>query len=157
MMTKEEQAILLISFAAVMALGTLLGYDHAQNTIQPVAKTAEVTKYITQEVPVEVIVYRDLEPFSSERELSGFLRNDRTDKAMIIGDCEDYALTLRENAAKIGKRMDFYVTIPADYNKWFEERLTGTEHHAINLAIIGNKIYLIEPQTDEWHWVYNLD
>jgi len=161
-MTKLELSILLISFTTIMALGMLAGYIHATNTIQPViiqeTRTVEVTKYITQEVPVvlEKIVYKDLEPFDSELELANFLRDDQTNTAT-TGDCDDYALTLQSQAAKIGKRMDFYVTIPADYNKWFEERLTGTEHHAINLAIIGNKIYLIEPQTDEWHWVYNLD
>jgi hypothetical protein len=45
-----------------------------------------------------------------------------------------------------------------EYNKLFEtELLPGQSLHAINLAIIDNDVYYIEPQTDEVVFVAQLD
>ena len=125
----------------------------------------EVEKPITiereVEVPVEVPVM--LQDWDSVEELEEFLINDDTDKRVILtvdskgelnfnGQCEDYALQLRDRAMAIGRHLSIVALHPKEYEKWYGERLTPSQYHAIAMARIGNEFWYIDPQTDE-HWL----
>ena len=59
-------------------------------------------------------------------------------------DCDDYAIQLQRRAAQSGYLIS--VTLVDDPQQG---------PHMINLAIIGNDIYYVEPQTDEvWFHSY---
>jgi len=179
-MNKLELSILVIGFAVVMACGTFAGYIHARDTIQPTSPvTVQETK--TVEIPVEIIkevevikeVPRELREFESSDELKEWLEQDDTDKYEIMrlvidsnmsgtftggGCCEDYAMHLQESALSDGYIVSFSTINWNEYNALFTEKQCSLgEKHALNLTIIRNKVYLIEPQTDEWHHVYDLD
>ena len=112
----------------------------------------DIIHYIDREVIKEVIVEKPIElgEFTSLEELKAWLAEDDTDEYvyLVAGedgvlrpsdkyDCDDYALQLQSRAAKSGFLMS--ATIIEKQGK----------PHMINLAIIGNDIYYIEPQTDQ--------
>lgn len=69
--------------------------------------------------------------------------SDGDTKSSLKYDCDDFALDLQEQASKDGYMMSVTI-IEKD----------GLPH-MINLAVIGNEIYYIEPQTDEvWFYCY---
>ena len=85
--------------------------------------------------------------FKSVDELKAWLAQDNTDDTLYIFgagcianyDCDDYAVALERNALLDG----FSVSLQIERN------------HMLNSTIIDNKIYLIEPQSDEvWFWEY---
>jgi hypothetical protein len=85
--------------------------------------------------------------FESLDALKAWLAKDNTDKAVYIFgsgcltgyDCNDYAVALVRNALLDGYLISFQVQ----------------GNHMLNSTIIGNKIYFIEPQTDEvWFYGY---
>jgi hypothetical protein len=85
--------------------------------------------------------------FGSFSELKAWLAEDDTDSTLYIYgsgcileyDCDDYAVALSRNALADGYAVSM--------------EIEGT--HMLNSTIIGNNIYLIEPQTDEvWLWGY---
>jgi len=81
--------------------------------------------------------------FDTLKELKNFLIEDKTNGAMYIEntyDCDNFAITLQENAAKKGYRISFQI----DANAY--------EIHMYNTAIIEQprkRVIFIEPQTDE--------
>lgn len=84
-----------------------------------------------------------LEEFTSVGELRAFIESDSTDRMPPIPnewDCDDYARRLRDNAAAIGKELE--VTIHPIRTK-----------HVVNMAFIGNEVWLVEPQND-YMWQY---
>jgi len=104
------------------------------------------------EVPVEVVVKEPLElcEFSSLEELKVWLTEDDTDEVYYIfcdesgraefkwserWDCDDYAFQLQRRALEQGYLMSV--------------EITKNQTHLANSTPIGNKIYIIEPQTDE--------
>ena len=112
----------------------------------------DIINYVDREVIKEVIVEKPIElrEFTSLEELKAWLVEDDTDEYvyLVAGedgvlrtsdkyDCDDYALQLQRRAAKSGFLMS--ATIIEKQGK----------SHMINLAIIGNDIYYIEPQTDQ--------
>ncbi|MFH1382159.1 MAG: hypothetical protein ABIH70_04610 [Chloroflexota bacterium] len=65
-------------------------------------------------------------------------------------DCDDFALTLQDRALDDGYRMSFQIIETDRYNTLFQNtKMPPDTLHAINLAIIGNEAYYIEPQTGE--------
>ncbi len=99
--------------------------------------------------------YADSTPkdFSNINELKNFLRSDNTDQLRYIPDkfdCEDFADTLRDNAAAQGWRLETEFLTKAEVEKYFGWTPT-TEYHVVNKAIIGNIWYWIEPM-----WEYGL-
>jgi preprotein translocase subunit SecG len=85
--------------------------------------------------------------FKSVDELKAWLAQDDTDNTLYIFgvgcisnyDCDDYAVALVRNALSDG----YLVSLQIERD------------HVLNSTIIGNKIYFIEPQTDEvWFWEY---
>jgi hypothetical protein len=113
----------------------------------PVIEYVEVEK----EVPVQ------LKQFESEEEFIEWLRIDQTDELPYIKDlfeCENFALTLMHHSLKSGHYMSFQVI--KDYTRPdTEEFIPGP--HAINNTIIGNDVYFIDPQTDEFWVAYVLE
>jgi len=85
--------------------------------------------------------------FESVDELKAWLAEDDTDSTLYIFgkgclgcyDCDDYATALVYNALYDGYSVS--------------TQIVG--NHMLNSTIIGNEIYLIEPQNDEvWLWKY---
>ena len=85
--------------------------------------------------------------FKSFDELKAWLARDDTDNTLYIFgagcisnyDCDDYAVALKRNALLDG----YSVSLQIESN------------HMLNSTIIGDKIYFIEPQSDEvWFWEY---
>ncbi len=130
-------------------------------------KTIEVIKpvYIenTIEVPYEVPV--KLKDWDSVEQLQDFLKNDDTDQRIILttdsngavkfdGQCEDFALQLRDRAMAIGMYLSVQVLHPEEYRKWYPSATTDA-YHAICMARIGNEFWYIEPSTDQcWLAMY---
>ena len=65
---------------------------------------------------------------------------------------------MQHKALTDGYIMSFEVIGRSEYNALFKNKLSRSQSlHAINLVIIGNDAYYIEPQTDEVVFVANLD
>ncbi len=107
----------------------------------------------------------NLRDFKSTDELEEFLSNSPVDYTIyatgkldfLTYDCEDYAIALRDDAYSKG----FHMNIQAVWN--YRRPDTGeliteyNEGHALNSIIIGNEMYFIEPQTDEYWLATYLD
>lgn len=95
-----------------------------------------------QEVQDELDHLRSIYPpksFPSLKALKDWLAGDDTDgREYIEGefDCDDFALMLQQHALEYGYRIDIQYSC-------------NDEHHVMNSTIIGNSVYLIEPQDDE--------
>ena len=104
---------------------------------------------IEVEVPIEVLIEVPIElrDFGSAEELREWLGEGRL---FLFGDtdCDDYALYLQKKGLKDGYLINFETILPDEYNKLFE-KMEIKELHAINLVIIDNAVYYIEPQTRE--------
>jgi len=122
-----------------------------------------VEKKVIEEVPVvkyvevEKEVPAALNQFESEEELLAWLQTDQTDELPYIRnlfECENFARTLMRNALEDGHLMSFQVlkNYTRPDTKGFIEG-----PHAINNAIIGNDVYFIDPQTDEFWVAYVLE
>lgn len=171
---------------AIVALGTVFcfGAYTGQKTFEPQVVTetqvVEVEKVVYKtlekvvpvekvvEVPVEKVVIKEvpleLRDFSSLEELDGWLFD--TPKIIIFGgnagnslfDCDNFALGLQQEAINNGYLLNFENIEYKEYNSLFKKmKIKSSELHAINLAIIGNDVYYIEPQTDEVVWRGKLD
>ncbi len=118
--------------------------------------------------------------FDSLSELEAWLAEDDTDSYIYIPDtfdCDDFALTLSEHAREDGyiiyfQIVDFELVYDEDASGWYieegyypyyyhefdfwtDEDLggVGQPDHAMNVAVIGNDVYLVESQTDNvWLW-----
>jgi len=164
---------LLISLLVISCIGLGFYIGYTQTTYIPQVEYVETDHYIIEEVEkeveIEVEVPIKLREFESLEELETWLANDRTDgkhymfnwvddEAAInlegqtsanfyihpdYQDCDDYARILQDNANKDGFEMSV--------------QLDEIKHHALNTAIIGNKVYFIEPQTDDIERWENLD
>ncbi|MFC2060396.1 response regulator [Chloroflexota bacterium] len=124
-------------------------------TVQRVVKQIEY-RDVVREVAKEVMVEKPIEQreFPSKEELVKwlaedddtkkvyfFVKADSTEVSSYQYDCDDYALELQKRALKDGYLMSATIIEKED------------QLHMINLVTIGNKVYYIEPQTDEV-WFY---
>ena len=131
------------------------------HTVQYVDRPVTVVKYIerVERVPVALRNFNDIE------ELKRWLVEVDKNTATIYFqqpdakvDCDDYALALQHKALADGYMMSFEVIGRSEYNALFKAKsLLSQSIHAINLAIIGNDVYYIEPQTDEVVLATHLD
>ena len=92
----------------------------------------------------ETIVYTTSMPvdFESYSELKKFIDEDEINwKPYVVNDydCDDFSRELQKAALKKGKILNVQFQ-DADGDSNYE--------HALNSAIIGNDVYIIEPQTD---------
>lgn len=88
-----------------------------------------------------------LSDWASLDELRQFLVQDATNSRAYSNasfDCDDFAMMLRANAAAAGYNMELQIAPAALY-------------HMINLAVVGNSIYYVYPQTDKIVYCADLD
>ena len=175
------------SLVGVSVQSYLLGYQDGYNAYQPraITKTVQLPPVITHEVqaiyvdkPIEIekIVYQDkirfqkLTDFASLEELQAFLAQDDTNEWLILtasssgtvqfdGACEDYAFQLRDRASQIGKRLETELLTRSEYVEYYGDTggLGVNDKHMVNKAVIGNDVYLVEPQSDKVWKVVELD
>lgn len=122
------------------------------HTVEYVEETVIKTEYVDviRHVPVE------LRNFSTLEELKQWL-NEKNQPASIrfqqnntLSDCDDFAVELQQKALADGFIISFEIIKGIEYNELFITRLpTEQSLHAINLSIIDNDVYYIEPQTGE--------
>ena len=122
------------------------------HTVEYIEETVIEKEYIDVVERVGV----ELHNFTSLDELEDWV-NDEYGRAAIrfkqagsVIDCDDYALEMQRESLEDGYIMSFEIIDAAEYNGLFAIPFpdTGTLH-AINLAIIGNSVFYIEPQTGE--------
>jgi len=162
--------------------GFCFGVHYSQETFQPQVVTEYATLppvevgalgEVTNEAEVIKEVAREVREFESLDELKGWLETDETDKCHImilhidpgmsgtfnIGECcEDYAMRLQKSALDDGYIMSVSTIWGDEYNALFtQKQCQYCEKHTINLTIIGNRVWYIEPQNDEIQFAINLD
>lgn len=133
----------------------------ATHTIEYVEKTVTEVKYVERvtSLPVELRNFTDLE------ELKQWLVRLNTNTTTIYFkqpdvtvDCDDFALALQRKALAGGYTMSFQIIETNRYNSLFESgKMPLNTLHAINLVVIGNNAYYIEPQTGEVVLAAHLD
>ena len=132
-----------------------------RHTVQYVDKPVTVVRNIerVQRIPAELRNFNDLEEL--EQWLVAVSKNTTTAYLQLPGakiDCDDYALDLQSKALADGYLMSFEVIGSGEYNGLFKSsKLPPNRFHAINLAIIDNDVYYIEPQTGEVVFAIRLD
>lgn len=131
------------------------------HTVQYVEKPVTMVEYIerTQKIPAELRNFNDLEEL--EQWLVAVDTNTTTVYFQLPDapvDCDDYALALQSKALTNGYILSFEIISRSEYKAVFKSQLpSGQSLHAINLAIIGNSAYYIEPQTSEVAFAVHLD
>jgi len=141
-----------------------------RNRCEYITETIEVPVRveIIKAVPIEIVkkVPMKLREFNDVNELEKFLEESDADSVAYLKfdkdgtvdltlrdyDCEDYAIALRDLAHEAGYLMSFQLV--KNYRMPNGKFLTS---HALNSVIIGNELYFIEPQTDEYWLETRLD
>lgn len=169
-MSRSNTRIVVLTVLLSLAF-YIIGFHIAKGTITPVVEhqfidrpiveyeTQIVTEYV--EVPVEVPVEVEVEVpqklrrFDSVEELEDWLEQNPVDHTKFIydhglGDCDDYALELVEDAKLDGFEMWFQV-LHHPYRQPITDKLLTKKSadHAVCSVIISDEVYYIEPQTDE--------
>ena len=132
----------------------------ATHTIQYVDRSVAKVKYVerVKRVPVELCNFSDLEELKQWLEDKKNVTIVRFQSPDTTVDCDDYALEMQQKALADGYIMSFEVIGRSEYNALFKTELPLSQSlHAINLVIIGNDAYYIEPQTDEVVFATHLD
>lgn len=135
----------------------LVGSHTVQYVDRPVAVVNNIER--VQRIPVELRNFNSLEEL--KQWLAAVAMNITTiffQRPDAPVDCDDYALDLQRKALADGYILSFQIISRSEYNAVFQGELPpGQSLHAINLAIIGNNVYYIEPQTGEITFVIYLD
>ncbi len=129
-------------------------------TVQYVDRPVTVVERIerVEKVPMELRNYRGLEEL--KQWLAGVNTNRTTiyfQRPDVTIDCDDFALALQLKALSDGYVMSFQIIEPSEYNSLFGTKIPSNALHAINLAIIDNSAYYVEPQTGEIVFAAYLD
>jgi hypothetical protein len=133
--------------------------SHTIQYIDRITTVTNNTEQVQQSPTIELHNFKDLE------ELRQWLvaMNTNTETFYLQPpnttiDCDDYALTLQHKALTDGYIMSFEIISRSEYNALFATELPPSQNlHAINLTIIGNNAYYIEPQTNEIALAAHLD
>ena len=157
-------AIVAFGLVALSFLGDDVG-DGQRELEEAEIVTEYVTKYetvvvhskefievpVVKEVPVRLRYFRDtdeLESFLKESDADHHAYIRATEEGIIDlrkYDCDDYAIALQNHAEDAGFRMN--IQIVKNYKMPNGRFVAG---HTLNSTIIGNKLYFIEPQTDDY-------
>ena len=131
------------------------------HTVQYVEKPVTIVEYIdrVERVPMELRNYNSLEELKQWLvEVNSNTTTIYFERPDVIADCDDFALTLQRKALADGYMMSLEIIEPSKYNSLFESgKMPPNTLHAINLAVIGNNAYYIEPQTGEIIFAAQLD
>lgn len=117
-------------------------------------KEVEVPVYFYIDRPtIKTVVEVNLKDWESYSILQDFISSDNTSGILYVVesfDCDDYAYTLRARAAVIGYYLSTVPVSPQEYYKIFGTALDSKyDYHMMNMARVNNRIYLVEPQTDQ--------
>lgn len=161
-MSRSNTRIVVLTVLLSLAF-YISGFHIAKGTITPVVEHQFIdrpiveyeTQIVTEYVEVPVEVPRKLRWFDSVGELEDWLEQNPVDHTKFIydhglGDCDDYALELIEDAKLDGFEMWFQV-LHHPYRQPITGKLLTTKSadHAVCSVIISDEVYYIEPQTDE--------
>jgi hypothetical protein len=130
------------------------------HTVEYVEKIVIEKEYVdvVRDVPVEYRNFTDqleLQQWLEERNKTATIYFQRGDAVI---DCDDFAMELQKEALADGYIISFEIISVNEYNHLFSIPLPESQSlHAINLSIIGNDVYYIEPQTGEIAHVSFLD
>ena len=121
--------------------------------------------YLEAEPVIEIVeVAVELRNFESTEELENWLSENHIDEAVMLYasgkrfDCDDYARRLIKDARADGFQLWLQVLLPDYRRPDTGERVTESdEAHALCSAIIGDRLYFIEPQTDDYWFVAKVD
>jgi len=173
--------VLIIMLVAIVAWAWYYSSDSWKNLKdEPLGYQWEAPETTAANQTVEYVwLFRwcPLEPWESIEELKAFLEQDDTDEVFDItaGEdgilnyrginmCEHDALQLIDRAFAIGKTLHFLPLPRSEYLKWWTKWKSpwkrtprANEYHAIVLAIIGNDVWYIEPDTDVHFKALKLD
>ena len=145
------------TLATVSTVESRLVARHTTEYIEKPVTTIEYVERVRSE-PVE------LRNFYDPEELKLWLENNVSSTIVHLQspdstvDCDDFALALQQKALRDGFIMSFEIIKEDEYNALFKNPLPSEQIlHAINLAIIGNGAYYIEPQTGEIAFAVFLD
>jgi len=130
------------------------------HTVQYVEKPVTVVEYVerVKSVPVELRDFNELEELKQWLEDKKNVTTVRFQSPDTVVDCDDYALEMQQKALADGYLISLEIIGPSEYNRFFKNsELPPDTLHAINLVIIGNDAYYIEPQTGEVVFVAHLD
>jgi len=131
-----------------------------RHTVQHVEKPVTVVEYIerVKRIPIELRNFSDLGELKQWLEDRKNVTTVRFQSPDTIVDCDDYALELQNKALADGHIVSFEIIGESEYNELFTTPLPPSQSlHAINLVIIDNGAYYIEPQTDEVVFAAHLD
>lgn len=176
-----KKVIIAAMAVGLLATGFCFGAGYIQKTFQPQVITEYVTDIVEvpvevpieviKEIPVEVVkeVPTKLRYFEDTDELEKFLEESDADHTKYIKatkegvidfrsyDCEDYAMALRDQAQAKGFHMNIQAVWHYRRPDTNELITSGNEGHALNSTIIGNQLYFIEPQSDDYWLAGYLD
>lgn len=154
-----KQKFLAPMLLSALIVGGVSGHILAKNTVEPRVVYSERPFYIPYPYPVErvvketvtVEVERTIREFASLEELTTWLsENSLLDEWEPSWTCIDFARTLQDKAIEDGFIMSFDIIYTGEYNLRFHEKtLEPGVCHAINSAIIGDKLYYIDKGTGE--------
>lgn len=131
------------------------------HTVQYVEKPVTMVEYVerVKRVPIELRNFSNLEELKQwlvEVEMNTTTIYFRSPNDTI--DCDDYAIALQQKALADGYLISLEVIGTSEYNGLFKNsELPPHSLHAINLVIIGNDAYYVEPQTGEVVFAVYLD
>ena len=105
-----------------------------------------------------------LRDWDSVLELECFLALDDEPLLLIVGtdgsvklggNCEDYSFQLRNRAMEWSRILDTEIITGYEFNRMYRRTAGYNVIHMLNKAVIGNEVWLVEPQTDEiWLYAY---
>lgn len=168
-----------LAAVAMLVLAFFIGTDIGKDMVKPqtVLVTETKVRYQTVEKPILQYIDRpvveyvecvkvpaELVNFNNLDELKQWVGNRMNVATIRLQspsdevDCDDYAREMQSAALVDGRIVSFQIIGRSDYNALFTNKLPPSQSvHAINLAIIGNDIYYIEPQTGEIAFAMHLD
>ncbi len=165
---------LVVLFAVSGSLGQT-GFESRMTVIEPTVQCRLVETHTVQYVdrPVTVVEHLErverlavaLRNYNVLEELKQWLvevNNNRTtvyfQRPDVTADCDDFALALQQKVLADGYVMSFQIIASGECNNLFKSgKIPADTLHAINLAIIGNNAYYVEPQTGEVVFAAHLD
>jgi len=131
-------------------VGFLVNEPETDPNVEQPMTTIEYVDRIVR-IPVELRNYNDIEEL--KQWLADLEANTVTlymERPEVKIDCDDFALTLQRQALADGYVMSFQIIEANRYNSLFQgNKIPADVLHAINLTVIGNNAYYIEPQTGE--------
>jgi len=168
-----------LAAVAILVLAFFIGIHTGRDTVKPQTILVTETKVRYQTVEKPIVQYIDRSVFEYVESAKGLVElgnlNDLDELKQWLGnrmnvttihlqspadeaDCDDDAREMQSAALVDGHIVSFQIIGRSKYNALFKNKLQhGQSLHAINLAIIGNDIYYIEPQTGKIVFAMHLD